>query len=81
MTDSAEIACISRSRDLCSDRLGDIVPPVYRRFFELDSSAASLMVYSDEHMRGRMFALVLEPFLSDDPFQADGFRYWELEIM
>lgn len=79
MTDSGELESISRSLDLCSDRLGDIVPPVYRRFFELDSSAASLMKHSDEHMRGRMFASVLELFLSDDPFQADGFLSWELE--
>ena len=79
MTDSGELESISRSLDLCSDRLGDIVPPVYRRFFELDSSAARLMEHSDEHMRGRMFASVLELFLSDDPFQADGFLSWELE--
>ena len=79
MTDSGELASITRSLDLCCNRLDDLVPAVYRRFFELDSSAASLMAYSDEHMRGRMFASVVELFLSDDPFQADGFLAWELE--
>ena len=79
MTDSEELASIARSLDLCSSKLDNIVQTIYRRFFELDSSAASLMAYSDEHMRGRMFASVLELFLSDDPFQADGFLSWELE--
>ena len=37
------------------------------------------MEYSDEHMRGRMFASVLELFLSDEPFESDGFLGWELE--
>ena len=79
MNTQSDIAVISESLSLCDDRVGDITSLVYQRFFELDTSAASLMEYSDEHMRRRMFASVLELFLSDDPFESDGFLAWELE--
>ena len=79
MNTQSDIAVISESLSLCDDRVGDITTLVYQRFFELDTSAASLMEYSDNHMRGRMFASVLELFLSDDPFENDGFLAWELE--
>ena len=79
MNTRSDIAIISESLSLCDDRIGDITPLVYQRFFEIDASAAGLMEYSDEHMRGRMFASVLELFLSDDPFENDGFLAWELD--
>ena len=79
MNTQSNVAVISESLSLCDDRVGDITPLVYQRFFEIDASAASLMEYSDEHMRGRMFASVLELFLSDDPFENDGFLAWELD--
>ena len=79
MNTQSEISVISESLSLCDDRVGDITALVYQRFFELDTSAASLMEYSDNHMRGRMFASVLELFLSDDPFENDGFLAWELD--
>ena len=79
MNTQSDIAVISESLSLCDDRVGDITPLVYQRFFEIDASAASLMEYSDEHMRGRMFASVLELFLSDGPFESDGFLAWELD--
>ena len=79
MNTQSDIAVISESLSLCDDRVGDITPLVYQRFFDLDTSAASLMEYSDNYMRGRMFASVLELFLSDDPFESDGFLAWELE--
>ena len=79
MNTQSEISVISESLSLCDDRVGDITSLVYQRFFELDTSAASLMEYSDKHMRGRMFASVLELFLSDDPFENDGFLAWELD--
>ena len=79
MNTQSDIAVISESLSFCDDRIGDITPLVYQRFFKLDASAASLMEYSDEHMRGRMFASVLELFLSDDPFENDGFLAWELD--
>lgn len=79
MNNQSDIAVISESLSLCDDLIGDITPLVYQRFFELDASAARLMKYSDEHMRGRMFASVLELFLSDDPFEKHGFLAWELD--
>jgi len=79
MNTQSDTAVISESLSLCDDRVGDITPLVYKRFFEIDTSAASLMEYSDKHMRGRMFASVLELFLSDDPFENDGFLAWELD--
>lgn len=79
MNTQSDIAVISESLSLCDDRVGDITPLVYQRFFEIDTSAAKLMEYSDEHMRGRMFASVLELFLSDDPYENDGFLAWELD--
>ena len=79
MNTQSDIAVISESLSFCDDRIGDITPLVYQRFFEIDASAASLMEHSDEHMRGRMFASVLEFFLSDDPFESDGFLAWELD--
>ena len=79
MNSQSDIALVSRSLSFCEDRAGDITPLIYQSFFELDTSAASLMEYSDEHIRGRMFASVLELFLSDDPFESDGFLAWELD--
>jgi hypothetical protein len=37
------------------------------------------MEYSDEHMRGRMFAAVLELFMSDEHLDAGGYLDWELD--
>lgn len=79
MGSTADVKVIATSLELCDGQVGDITHLVYRRFFNLDTSAASLMEYSDEHMRGRMFASVLELFLSDEPFETDGFLAWELE--
>jgi hypothetical protein len=48
-------------------------------FSSLDKDAKALMAYSDEHMRGRMFASVLELFMSDEHLDAGGYLDWELE--
>ena len=80
MTDTVtEIALISDSLELYAERHGDMAPRVYERFFELDPAAAALMEYSDEHMRGRMFASMLELFLSDEHLGPGGYLNWELE--
>ena len=80
MTDTAtEIALISDSLELYAERHGDMAPRVYERFFELNPEAAALMEYSDEYMRGRMFASMLELFLSDEHFEPGGYLTWELE--
>ena len=80
MTDTAsEIGLISDSLELYAERHGDMAPRVYERFLELDPEAAALMEYSDEHMRGRMFASQLELFLSDEHLGPGGYLNWELE--
>ena len=80
MTDTTnEIALISESLELYAKRYGDMAPRVYERFFELNPAAAALMEYSDEYMRGRMFASMLELFLSDEHLEPDGYLTWELE--
>ena len=80
MTDTAnELALISDSLELYAERHGDMAPRVYERFFELNPEAAALMEYSDEYMRGRMFAAMLELFLSDEHLDPNGYLDWELE--
>ena len=80
MTDTAkEIALISDSLELYAERHGDMAARVYERFFELNLEAAALMEYSDEYMRGRMFASMVELFLSDEHFGPGGYLAWELE--
>ena len=74
-----DIDLISASLDVYSARVGDMTPHFYRRFFEIDPIAASLMEYSDEPMRGRMLASVLELFMSDEHLETGGYLDWELD--
>ena len=78
MTDTTnELALISDSLALYAERHGDMAPRVYERFFELNPDAAALMEYSDEYMRGRMFASMIELFLSDEHLEPGGYLPWE----
>ena len=77
--DAKEIKLISDSLELYAERHGDMAPRVYERFFELNREAAALKEYSDEHMRGRMFASMVELFLSDEHLGPGGYLDWELE--
>ena len=80
MTETAdELALISDSLECYAERHGDMAPRVYERFFELNHEAAALMEYSDEYMRGRMFASMIELFLSDEHLEPGGYLTWELE--
>ena len=80
MTDTAkEIDLISDSLELYAQRHGDMAPRVYECFFELNPEAAALMEYSDEYMRGRMFASMLELFLYHEHLEPGGYLTWELE--
>jgi hemoglobin-like flavoprotein len=74
-----DIDLISASLDVYSARVGDMTPHFYRHFFEIDPTAASLMEYSDEPMRGRMLASVLELFMSDEHLETGGYLDWELD--
>ncbi|MEC8007746.1 MAG: globin [Pseudomonadota bacterium] len=75
----SEIALISDSLELYAERRGDMAPRVYERFFEHNPDAAALMEYSDEYMRGRMFASMIELFLSDEHLEPGGYLTWELD--
>ena len=79
MSSDEEIEQISLSLALYAERIGDMVPFVYDRFFDLDKDAKALMAYSDEPMRGRMFASVLELFMSDEHLDVGGYLDWELD--
>ena len=73
-----ETEAIVESLEVCAARVGDIVPPVFERFFERDDSARELMEHSDQHMQGRMFESVLELFMSDEHFGRGKYLDWEL---
>jgi hypothetical protein len=62
-----------------AERVGDPVPVVYERFFDLCEPARELMGHSDEHMRGRMFEQVLELLFTDAHFGPGGYLDWELD--
>lgn len=76
---SSQPVDIMHSLEICAETLGDIVPAVYSRFFELSPEAEALMGHSDDHMRGRMFEQTLELLMSDEHFGADGYLNWELD--
>ncbi|MDA1076823.1 MAG: hypothetical protein O3A63_19035, partial [Proteobacteria bacterium] len=69
---------ITETLSECAETLGDIVPVVYERFFELDAQSAALMQHADEYMQGRMLEQVFELVMSDEPFGKEGFLDWEL---
>lgn len=73
-----EIGLITQTFEICAERSGDIVPPVFERFFELDDDARALMGHSDQHMQGRMFESVLELLMSDEHFGPGKYLDWEL---
>lgn len=77
MTTSAT-ELVTETLSECAETLGDVVPAVYQRFFELDSQSAALMKHADEYMQGRMLEQVFELLMSDQPFAEDGFLDWEL---
>ena len=78
MNANDSIDTVTRGLTICADRLGDIVPTVYERFFALSDEGRQLMGHSDQYMRGRMFEEVLELFMSDEPFGPNGYLDWEL---
>lgn len=78
-TSPDEIDLITQTLEICAERSGDIVPPVFERFFELDENARALMNHSDQHMQGRMFESVLELLMSDEHFGTGKYLEWELD--
>ena len=78
MSETESIQLVTDTLELCAETLGDIVPPVYERFFELSDSGRGLMDHSDQYMRGRMFEQVIAVLMSDEHFESGGYLEWEL---
>ena len=78
MNVNESIDTVTRGLTISADRLGDIVPTVYERFFALSDEGRQLLGHSDQYMRGRMFEEVLELLMSDEPFGPNGYLDWEL---
>lgn len=62
-----------------AERVGDISPGVYERFFTRSEVGRNTMGHSDEHMRGRMLEQVLELMFDDRHLEPGGYLDWELE--
>jgi hypothetical protein len=52
--------------ELAAERIGDIVEPVYARYFEKDPDAATLMSHMDHLTLGRMLNEVVRLLMSTD---------------
>jgi hypothetical protein len=66
------------SFELAAERIGDIVPPVYERYFKRDPDAAALMAHMDELTLGRMLTEVVRLLMSTD--FADDAGYLDFEV-
>lgn len=73
------INTISNSLEQCAEAVGDITQPVYARFFNQCSAAEPLMGHSDDGMKGRMLAQVIELLLTDEHLGDDGYLRWEVD--
>ena len=65
--------------EMVAERVGDIAPGVYERFFARSEVGRNTMGHSDEHMRGRMLEQVLELICDDRHLEPGGYLDWELE--
>lgn len=70
---------ISDSLEQCAEQAGDITDAVYERFFAICPSAEPLMGHSDQGMKGRMLAQVIELLLTDEHLGEDGYLRWEVD--
>lgn len=70
---------ILASLEVVAERAGDISPLVYERFLAADTEAAELMLHTDEHMRGRMFQVVVEFLVSGESAEERDYLAWEIE--
>ena len=68
MSSAAESAedLVYRSFERASERVDDIVEPVYRRYFARDPEAAALMSHMDHLTLGRMLNEVIRLLMSTD---------------
>lgn len=70
---------LNHSLELCAELDQDITNSVYEHFFAACPAAIELMGHSDEHMRGRMMAQVLELLIEDAEYEEGGYLDWEVE--
>ena len=70
---------VIHSLELCAELDHDITDAVYEHFFTACPAAIPLMGHSDEHMRGRMMAQVLELLMENVDYQPGDYLDWEVE--
>jgi hypothetical protein len=66
------------SFEIAAERVGDIVEPVYARYFARDPDAAALMSHMDHLTLGRMLNEVVRLLMSED-FESDS-GYLDFEV-
>jgi len=74
-----DIAGVSDSLERCAEAAGDITEEVYQRFFKVCGNAVDLMGHSDQYMKGRMLAQVVELLLTDEHMGEEGYLRWEVD--
>jgi hypothetical protein len=55
---------VYRTFEVAAERIGDLVDPVYERYFARDPEAAALMEHMDQLTRGRMLTEVVRLLMS-----------------
>ena len=69
---------VYRSFELAAERIGDIVDPVYARYFARDPDAAALMSHMDHLTLGRMLEEVVRLLMSGDYGTEEGYLDFEV---
>ena len=69
---------VYRSFEQVAETLGDLVEPVYSRYFARDPAAAALMSHMDVLTRGRMLEEVLRLLMSTDFDDDQGYLDFEI---
>jgi hemoglobin-like flavoprotein len=70
---------VYRSFEIAAERLGDIVEPVYARYFARDPNAAALMAHVDQYTRGRMLDEVLRLLMATEYTDDQGYLNFEVK--
>jgi len=70
---------VYRSFELAAERIGDIVGPVYDRYFARDPDAEALMSHMDPLTRGRMLDEVVRLLLTGDYESEAGYLNFEVK--
>ena len=79
MNSTEAIAQVYADLEIVAERVGDISPGVYERFFARSEAGRRLMGHSDEYMRGRMLEQVLDLLFDDQHLEPGAYLEWELE--